>query len=861
MSNTKGKKQVTNMNYDEGRLKSMPSPREFMKGRRPQLFSDTPTTGRPRLSRDMLEFRLEHLTTRDEHFQFENLCKKLVLKKLCYNIKPSTGPSAGGDGKTDAATFPVSDELKLRCYTGSAQVAGAEEKWGFAFSCKKDWKAKAKSDIKAIAELKRNHKKGFFISSQPIRKKLRDELEVELSEKHAMTVEILDRSWIVQCIIDEDREEVAIESLAMDSISNDKPSAGPQDYARSEELAKLESNLQNIDDYFGNDIAIVQDYLRAAKLARGLDLPREKMESFYFKAIDISTDASNSKLKIRSMYLLAWSTYWWFNDPEGMLGIYGQLEAELNESCDAEDCERFVILLNILRTAETIGLLPPHKVDYQNRRGRLERILQLNIQDSARPNNSLQAETLLLGQLLTDSLLSRGNPKPLFDKLSICLSRADGLGKYPAMRFINTLMESGDMIGELPGYDDLFENMARIAESRSGEVFKGQLLFDRGLQKAKNGDPHEALKLMGRARILLSKEETFSKSIHATLACSDLYMSLGLPWAARSEALAASHMALTKDGGVYLHPWEGMLASKRLMWIETILGRIPSVLAWQQLTLEICAYLKGLKFDLKETYEEIRSLGDVLGCLILILPDKDVERLNALESTLVSMELFTASGALLYRRGDIDAILSQSPDVFHNDRQEVIEMFEQGKNQPVCAELPKELPVLSSEYSQFSSEIFGVTFCIRTRNRFECHAFAENLLGILEAAFALAKWEELAFIVDRVDFTVDINSRGENPPPLDLDNIPDSNHYDLYFRDDMGEWLYTEDRRVITKYLHDLVIMLLVHITIDPKDDLMAMLESWHKDDTFSRALGLSPTIIPLRDLLGRDSYDYKNWQ
>ncbi len=45
----------------------------------------------------------------------------------------------------------------------------------------------------------------------------------------------------------------------------------------------------------------------------------------------------------------------------------------------------------------------------------------------------------------------------------------------------------------------------------------------------------------------------------------------------------------------------------------------------------------------------------------------------------------------------------------------------------------------------------GVTYRLKSKNSFSTIAFAEDLLSSIEAALALAQWENLAFIIDEID--------------------------------------------------------------------------------------------------------------
>src|SRR5262245_58125323 len=114
------------------------SPREFLKGRRPERFSDSIVEEEPALDRAMLEYQLETVTNRGQEADFQRFAHELAKREVCPNLLPQTGPTGGGDSKVDAETYPVADELSLVWHVGIGAEAG-KERWGFAISAKEKW--------------------------------------------------------------------------------------------------------------------------------------------------------------------------------------------------------------------------------------------------------------------------------------------------------------------------------------------------------------------------------------------------------------------------------------------------------------------------------------------------------------------------------------------------------------------------------------------------------------------------------------------------------------------------------------------------------------------------------------------------
>src|SRR5712692_935877 len=168
-------------------------PSEFMRARRPYLFSDTEVAQQAQLDRTTFEYHLKTLTNRKQELDFEHFARKLAEKEICPNLLPQTGPTGGGDSKVDSETYPVADDLSLAWYVGTGREA-ASERWAFAISAKEDWRTKVRSDIKKIADTKRGYSKAFFITNQFVCDRDRAEMEDELRNQHGLDVRILDRT-------------------------------------------------------------------------------------------------------------------------------------------------------------------------------------------------------------------------------------------------------------------------------------------------------------------------------------------------------------------------------------------------------------------------------------------------------------------------------------------------------------------------------------------------------------------------------------------------------------------------------------------------------------------------------------------
>src|SRR5216683_1842499 len=97
---------------------AVPKPSQLMRAWHPHLFPDTEVVCPTTLPKDFLEYHLETLTARKQEQQLEEFCRRLLEREVCPNLKPQTGPTGGGDSKTDASTYPVAPVLAGRYYWG-----------------------------------------------------------------------------------------------------------------------------------------------------------------------------------------------------------------------------------------------------------------------------------------------------------------------------------------------------------------------------------------------------------------------------------------------------------------------------------------------------------------------------------------------------------------------------------------------------------------------------------------------------------------------------------------------------------------------------------------------------------------------
>lgn len=218
-------------------------PSRYMRERRPHLFSNSTTAQETLVTREVLSYHLETLTNQKDESKFEKFAHRMAEKFIAPNLRPQTGPTGGGDGKTDAETYPVTSEIALRWFASPTAKPG--ERIAFAFSAKKDWRSKVKSDVKSIADTKRDYDHIFFVTNQFVPARASASVQDDLKKQHELPITILDRNWLLDRVFGHDSLDIAVDELGVgQGTEREISKLGPKDTARAEELQALEKKFK-----------------------------------------------------------------------------------------------------------------------------------------------------------------------------------------------------------------------------------------------------------------------------------------------------------------------------------------------------------------------------------------------------------------------------------------------------------------------------------------------------------------------------------------------------------------------------------------------------------------------------------------
>lgn len=714
-----------------GHLGSSFSPKQFLKRRRPERFSDTVTGEVPVLDRALLEYHLDTLTSRSQELLFESFAKALLEKTVCPNLLTHTGPSGGGDSKVDSETFPVAKSLALSWYVGDPEAAS--ERWAFAFSANKKWRPKLIDDIAKIVQTARGYAKAFFVSSQFIRDKARAEAEDTLKKEHGIEVHIFDRSWILDQIYTNRLENLAISTLGIQVSSATQVRTGPRDTARQQRFEEVEKEIADALQEGRKSSGLADNCLLSADLARSMERPRQEVDGLYRRAERLAEECGTPHQKLLCCYERAWTSYWWYEDYSEFLTFFKEFEGRAAGSENPYELELWSNLFSCFQVCAG-GLGLQHHADLEPHAAALLEALDRVAQQEERVSASLRARTLHLQVQL--QLAKPEERDPLLIQLTQAIKAAEGLIGFPFEPLAKLVTEFGPLLGHLPAYQDLFEVTVTASAHRAGELSAARMLLLRGEQQITAKKPYEAIRLLGRALGKLYKHESRDEAVHALYLCSCAYEQVDLLWAARGTALAAANVAVN-DFWTYESVTPHQAACfRRVKWLELRLGRLGPALAWHEVDRAIRGVLAN-RGELPDVLAQDEHFDPILGMLLLRSDIWTLRYLAPLPDRLAEVDLQMAGIALLYALGHEEKI---PPDLgsAEGNPESLKEFFQKWRDQPAADDLPLQPAVNLSQLVEMKSSVAGCRIEVACKNESPPLEVAESLLACIEALMATA---------------------------------------------------------------------------------------------------------------------------
>ncbi|MDO6424460.1 hypothetical protein [Saccharophagus degradans] len=820
------------------------SPRDFLRKRRPERFSDTIRKEVGRFDRAVLEYQLSIINRKSMELAFESFAKQLCEKIICPNLLEQTGPVAGGDGKVDTQTYPVSKQLKTLWYVGQNDNSD-EDRWAFAVSTQEKWKSKCTADVKKIAGTNRGYKKAFYVTNQYVKANQRSEIEDKLTEEYGIDVRILDASWILDVVFKNELEQLAIDSLSIGIDWRREVEVGKNDYAKSKRLQELEKIVA--EDIDPQNITPQQTdiFLELAVLYKELERPELETRGQFDRAITIAKKFGTQHQVFAAHYQYAWAAYWWYADMDTFVG---QLDEALSiaKNLGQSGCWGDVVTLLGLFSTFIRGEANDSEVTFERMRGETIESLEELTTMGDRPSNSLMARAYL-EILKLHSIESRDDARGIFSALKIISEKGEVLVGFSFKELFELVSELDFAFYDLEEYEGLLDYFTDQDALRNGEMQKSLLLLRRGAKRLDSNEPYQSIKLIGKSLGGLYKKESKSDLYAALNLLSEAYRITGLYWASRANLLMAASLVTDewwRHGDLIAAQVHAYI---RLAKSEIQLGRVNFALVWWNLAAAVDSKIE----DEVLTDNDFYGFDAFIAQAVLNSSLEELSLLGMVPDLLDKNQLYVSRGMLLYALGYEEVVVEEyelTLDQGHLDYLVMVRDLDLG------APIPK-ISMFEGKYVELRSTVMGCAISVSFPFKTPLVELAESILSVTEAFFSTGMVDGLMAIEPRIEIEVSADDDDEIAISHEIDSSASVLKIDVLCSSFTSSQLNVEGQALIQEWLHGFVLEVFAHVfrTLELETALDAMMG---EDRAMQRSVSFGTCFVGLKNILGDEAIE-----
>ena len=809
----------------------------------PEQFSDSQVVKNGQLDRAFLDFYLDSLTSRNMERQFEGFCRHIAENEICPNLLPQTGPTGGGDSKVDSETYPVSELLSELWVSGDESGLPSNERWAFAFSAKKDWKTKAKSDVKKISKVEeethRGYKKIFFMTNQYIPDKQRAEKEDAFRKEYDIDVRILDRTWILDKVFSNQKNiDFTVRSFELSEHFLNDVHIGDKDYKRKNQLNTIEERLNDIGIKPSEKVELVQN---AVILGRELELSEDQERGLIDRSIRISKKYGNKVNLADAYYDAAWTIYWWYTDLNSYYEYYQEYEKIAIEERNVNLFSHWVTLWINLYTLsmENEGAI---QIGCHTEKIK-ERYLEY-MGDIAKPNTMLEAKAaylyvrLLMGENINDIA------SDMIQILDKGIAHID-LDLYPLKRIILEFspIEKADC------YNELFEKMISVMSKQEQKTEASLMLAQKG-HSLKDEKPYEALAYFSRTLLNFYNENNKEHLISVVFEMAEIFERIGLFWAARNYYYFDFCLCLNqymKFG--YVSPVL-FLSAYALKYLELRLGHILYAVEFDFLEkIAQSCYPE----EIGETENQESHFDGILALQFSRTEFCEMDNLEQLPAYLKQRNLFFSEVVVKYMLGYYDEDFLES---LNGNSNTLDDLMGQLSEQPAIEEM-KEQPWYGYEdVCKMHSKILGCVIETRTYNEYK-HGeieIAATILATIESFLGTGVKNRLVSMCGKIDIDILYKKNEEHFIEMEKVSAQDRHIVVVFSEYDSNSIIETQNEFAIfsTKLISAIISIMFQY------GEAIDKLEKMIKDDAaLNRAYTFSNSIFFGMETLGKEMFSF----
>lgn len=729
----------------------------YYRKKKPEKFSDTIETHEIPLTVELFEQQMMLLSTKKMQSQFENFVVAVAKRLITPNIKPQTGPDGGGDGKVDAETYQVSDDIADKWYAGEDTAKG-KELWAIAISCKKQWKPKAESDIEKIVGANRGYTRALFFSNQPIKASTRVNVEQTLSQKYGFKVEIYDAQWFEKAVFQDRCIDLALEHLGFsDEYKRHTVIVGPNDKWRRERLEEIEKSiLRHVD---GLDTGYVDELHDACILSRGLELPRTEVEGRFYRAMNECERHGSPQQMFLLKYDHAWTCFFWYRDIEATYKDFQELKKYVEKDCTVTRIERFTnILTNLINVAKA-GLYDAEKVkpefDY------IKAFEEKLTSGSDKPSCLLYVRLYIGEQRLITHIQQKASiVEDLAYLRPLLLESASHLEISFESTYEIMEMLSG-VIDDSQGFDELVDELADILADKRSRIDAADLRFSRAQSQLDKNNWAAVIKQLGFCVYAYEQEECLEKLVKSSGYMGIALSHLNLPYSAEAYLLKSVSLLMKQFYSTGVVPHLLVTVLHKLCEIEVRLGRFVMYWNWYELLRVVAS---NGQFAEEDTFKESCQMDDAAWACRLSASDLRLPVISKLPDVLERLGMFTSSEYLKFILGYPEAVDETCLPAL----QKIVDS--QIQEQPLFGQLLDKINISTEGKAYLKTTVRNYTITIHYENDCQTQQLAEIFLASVESFFATFDRFDVMAIDNEINIHITDTSLPSEVVPLSKSN-------------------------------------------------------------------------------------------
>lgn len=739
---------------------------ELYRHYRPWKFSDSKVVRKAELTKEVFQYQMDRLSNDMKQDQFENLTRSLALRFVTPNLIPQTGPTGGGDGKTDLETHPVADEIAEKWYVTDGGCRGSE-KWAVAISCKEEWESKIKSDVAKIVKLNRDFTQILFFSNRLIKSKDRKNCEDTLKVTYGIPVTIFDQNWFVNRVFEDKCVNIAVKELGLSDDYVEIVEVGPNDLKRQKRLDEIEEIILKRELYDGFDTEYIDLLLKSAILSRELELAPSIIRNKFMRAKESCKRYGTVPQMYEIIYQQGWTEFYWLENPLGTMRFLLKLKPLLDEEVNVTRIEKYITLFNVMENAQVSELFNDeeslkNEIEYQNM------LLQKLENDSSHKSSYLYLKFSLLERQLIYGSREEEEINQVLAQITSVLDEATNHIDIPFESLCQIIEMAGAAIDNNEAYEDLVDMLSETLSKRQQDITAAEVQMKRGLQNLEKGEAVQAIRHLGQCVDLFSKESTKRDYV---VACSYLGMAF-----MHQDLLYAAKVMFVKSAAMLLHDVElngnpdhlTITILSQLCCVGLRSGRIIDFL----LSLELRDIIAKFNPDFEdESFWKNRGEDETSLSIRLLAGSVSESEYGELPAIFERIGLQGPKDVLLFRLGYKDLISDEFKEVIKEDDNWMKTLRKQTENDFFLF-----ANTIADKETKLETVVKGCRIIADFESDCQLQVYAELLLAFFESLFATATFKDFMFTTPSIHFRLKKKTEGGS------EIIPESNRDEYVFK-------------------------------------------------------------------------------